>query len=70
MTRGSSRRGFLLGALALPAAFAGARAISWAAAGFRVSRPRASGTSATRCAQCGGAHSMLDPSCPRAPEVL
>ena len=33
-------------------------------------RPTASGTSATRCAQCGGAgHTMLDPRCPSARRV-
>jgi hypothetical protein len=34
-------------------------------------RPSASGTSATRCAQCGATdHTMLDPRCPAAPRVL
>ncbi len=34
-------------------------------------RPAASGTSATRCAQCGaGDHAMLDVRCPAAPRVL
>lgn len=34
-------------------------------------RPTASGTSATRCAQCGASdHTMLDPRCPMAPRVL
>lgn len=34
-------------------------------------RPRASGTSATRCALCGSAgHTMLDPRCPAARKVI
>jgi hypothetical protein len=34
-------------------------------------RPSGSGTSATRCAQCGGdGHSMLDPRCPAARKVV
>ena len=37
----------------------------------KAARPAASGTSATRCAQCGSAdHTMLDASCPMAPRVL
>jgi hypothetical protein len=67
----SSRRAFLLGALALPAAFAGARLVSAAADGARAARPRAAGTSTSRCASCGRTgHAMLDPRCPNAPEVL
>lgn len=35
------------------------------------SRPLASGTSATRCAQCGAHdHTMLDRRCPAAPRVI
>jgi hypothetical protein len=65
------RRAFLLGALALPAAFAGARLISTAADGVRAARPRAAGTTTSRCASCGGNdHTMLDPRCPSAPEVV
>jgi hypothetical protein len=34
-------------------------------------RPGATGTSATRCAQCGGGdHTMLDPRCPAARKVI
>ena len=34
-------------------------------------RPAASGTSTTRCAQCGSReHTMLDPNCALAPRVL
>jgi hypothetical protein len=34
-------------------------------------RPSSSGTSATRCAQCGGSnHTMLDPRCPAARKVI
>jgi hypothetical protein len=66
----ASRRAFLLGALALPAAFAGARLISTAAA-VRAARPRPAGTTTSRCASCGGNdHTMLDPRCPSAPEVV
>ena len=34
-------------------------------------RPKATGTSATRCAACGaGDHTMLDPRCPAAKRVI
>lgn len=37
---------------------------------LRAARPAPSGTSATRCAQCGSPdHTMLDPRCPLAPRI-
>ena len=37
----------------------------------KAARPTPSGTTATRCAQCGSAdHTMLDARCPLAPRVL
>jgi hypothetical protein len=65
-----SRRRFLIGLLAVAAAAAGAKAVgAFSSAASRL-RPRASGRSTTRCAQCGSTgHAMLDPACPAAPEV-
>ncbi len=70
-----SRRRLLAAALAVPGAIllqrtAGVmeQAVADAA---RAARPAPSGTSATRCAQCGSPdHTMLDPDCPLAPRVL
>ncbi len=37
----------------------------------RTLRPRAAGTSATRCALCGAVgHAMLDPRCPAARRII
>jgi len=67
----ASRRGFLAGALALPALFLGARMVSAASRTVRLSRPGPDGRSTTRCAACGGIdHRMLDRACPAAPEVI
>jgi len=67
----ASRRGFLAGVLALPAAFLGAKTLAAAAQAVRLSRPAAQGRSTTRCGVCGGAdHRMLDRRCPGAPEVI
>ncbi|GBC87173.1 hypothetical protein HRbin12_01175 [bacterium HR12] len=69
MTQGASRRGFLAGLLAVPAAFVGARALGATGRIARSLRPRARGRSSTRCAICGAEdHAMLR--CPRAPEVI
>lgn len=69
MTRSASRRGFLAGLVALPAAFLGARALAAARKAAAFARPGAEGTSATRCALCGARdHAMLD--CPDAPAVV
>jgi len=58
-----------VGLLAVPAAFAGARALAATARGVRLARPPAQGRSTTRCGICGsGGHAMLR--CPRAPEVV
>ncbi|HET9724974.1 MAG TPA: hypothetical protein VFR44_14190 [Actinomycetota bacterium] len=67
----ASRRGFLAGALALPALFLGARAVTAASRTARLARPAPEGRSTTRCAACGRAdHDMLDRTCPAAREVL
>lgn len=67
----ASRRGFLAGALALPALFLGARAVSAASRTVRLTRPQPRGSSTSRCAACGGTdHRMLDQTCPAAPEVI
>jgi hypothetical protein len=67
----ASRRGFLVGLLAVPAAFAGAKAVGALARSARWVRPSASGTSTTRCGQCGqSGHSMLDRRCPAARGVI
>lgn len=66
---GSSRRGFLVGLVAVPAVFLGARAIGAIRGAARVVRPGAlSGSSATRCALCGATgHAMLR--CPHVRKV-
>lgn len=70
MVERPSRRGFLIGALMVPAAVLGARLAGAIARSSGAIRPRASGSSTTRCAQCGGTgHAMLDPTCPNAPRV-
>lgn len=69
MANGASRRGFLAGLLAVPAAFVGTRALAGLRRGAGFLRPRADGRSTTRCAICGGRdHGMLR--CPRSPEVI
>lgn len=69
MTEGASRRGFLTGLLAVPAAFVGVKALAGLRRGASALRPRASGRSTTRCAICGARdHAMLR--CPRSPEVV
>ena len=71
MAEPASRRGFLAGLLAVPAAFIGARTLAAAAQAVRFARPAAAGRSTTRCAVCGGTdHRMLDRGCPGAPEVI
>ncbi len=68
MTERASRRGFLAGLLAVPAAFVGARALAATRRSAAALRPAPQGRSSTRCAICGAAdHGMLR--CPRAPEV-
>lgn len=71
MADAASRRGFLAGLLAVPAAFAGAKVVAGARRATRLARPSANGRSTTRCAVCGGTdHRMLDRRCPGAPEVI
>jgi hypothetical protein len=68
MGRAPSRRSFVAGIVALPAAFVAARLIAARSTSIRSLRPAPEGTSATRCALCGSdRHAMLR--CPRAPEV-
>jgi hypothetical protein len=56
------------GFLAASALTAAGRLVTRAAGGLR---PTPTGTSATRCAQCGASdHTMLDPRCPAAPRVI
>jgi hypothetical protein len=69
-----TRRCLLLAAATVPALIVarhGAELAGDAIAGaVRSARPAATGTSATRCAQCGSAdHTMLDPVCVLAPRV-
>ena len=67
--REGSRRGFLAGLLALPAAFPGAKAVASIGRAASFARPRADGTSATRCALCGARdHAMLG--CPDARKAV
>lgn len=69
MAGDASRRGFLAGLLAVPAAFVGTKVLAGLRRGAWVLRPRAEGRSTTRCAICGSTdHAMLR--CPRAPEVV
>ncbi len=70
-----SRRRLMAAAVAVPGAILLQRAIGVVEGGLagaaRAARPEPSGTSATRCAQCGSPdHTMLDPDCPLAPRVL
>jgi hypothetical protein len=66
----ASRRGFLTGLLAVPAAFVGGKALAAAARATSLVRPAADGRSTTRCATCGRSdHRMLDRRCPGSPEV-
>jgi hypothetical protein len=70
-----ARRSLLVAAVAAPAVLLAEQvtksAIVALSGAARASRPLPSGTSATRCAQCGSAdHTMLDPACPLAPRVL
>lgn len=67
---GLTRRRLLAASAALPALLVAERAIGALRTTAAAVRPRADGTSATRCAQCGATgHAMLDPGCPRAPQV-
>ncbi len=69
MADAASRRRFLAGLLAVPAAIVGARALAGAARAAGLVRPAPAGRSTTRCAICGGAdHVMLR--CASAPEVV
>jgi hypothetical protein len=70
-----TRRRLLEVAAAVPAGVAlaalGARASQVMLGAASSFRPSADGTSATRCALCGGAdHAMLDPGCPAARKVI
>jgi hypothetical protein len=68
VTEDRSRRAFVVGFLTAPVALLIARATGALRATASAMRPRASGTSALRCAVCGSArHAML--ACPRLPEV-
>ena len=69
------RRELLLAAIVVPAAAAAGAVAARFADGVRAAaprlRPQADGTSATRCAACGGRnHAMLNPRCPAARRVL
>ena len=71
MTKRSTRRRFLLGVLAMPAAFVGVKALGAARGAVAAARPGARGTTLTVCPQCGErGHEMLDLSCPAAPRVV
>jgi hypothetical protein len=64
-----SRRRLLIPLAAATVTYAVAAAIP-AARAAAARRPAPSGTSATRCAQCGANdHTMLDRRCPAAPRV-
>jgi hypothetical protein len=66
-----TRRGFLIGMLAVPAVAVGAGAMGVARRGIAAMRPAARGTTSLTCAQCGAdGHTMLDPGCPAAPKVV
>jgi hypothetical protein len=57
-----------IGAALSAAASTVGRIVDGAAASLR---PAASGTSASRCGQCGSPdHTMLDPRCPAAPRIV
>jgi hypothetical protein len=66
-----TRRRLLAATAALPILAAVQRGLEGLRSAAATVRPPGSGTSATRCAQCGAAdHAMLDPRCPSAPRVL
>jgi hypothetical protein len=70
-----SRRDVLRAAVVIPTGAAAVVLAARAADGLRaaaaVLRPEPDGTSATRCAACGGrGHTMLDPRCPAARKVI
>ena len=70
-----ARRRLLASLVAVPGIMVAGRVAalveSAVASAARAARPPASGTSTTRCAQCGSSeHGMLDPRCPLAPRVL
>jgi hypothetical protein len=70
----TSRRRLLAAGIAALGALVVPRAVDVVEQGvsgaIRAARPAPSGTSATRCAQCGSPdHTMLDPRCPLAPRV-
>jgi hypothetical protein len=70
----TSRRRLLAAGLATLGALVVPRVVDFVEQGvggaIRGARPAPSGTSATRCAQCGSPdHTMLDPRCPLAPRV-
>ena len=70
-----SRRRVLVAAATVPVLLAARHGVELAAAAIadavRSARPTATGTSATRCAQCGSPdHTMLAAACPMAPRVL
>jgi hypothetical protein len=65
-----SRRRLLGWAVAAPAAVATGVVAAQVGRRAGLLRPGASGTSASRCAQCGGAdHTMLAAACPAAPDL-
>lgn len=70
----TSRRTILLAGVVAVGALVVPRAVDVVEQGvtgaLRAARPSPSGTTATRCAQCGSPdHTMLDPRCPLAPRV-
>ena len=65
-----SRRRLLAAAAAVPVLLVAERASSALRTTAPAVRPATTGTSATRCAQCGATdHGMLHPRCPRAPRL-
>ena len=69
-----SRRRLIVAGISIPILLAARRGAEVAGEALdgavRAARPGGSGTSATRCAQCGASdHGMLDPRCPLAPKV-
>lgn len=66
----TTRRTVMRTALAVPLAIAAGWVVR-ARGGIAAARPRASGTSATRCGACGGrGHGMLSRRCPARPRVI
>ncbi len=66
-----SRRRLLAGMTAAPLAVMAAIAATRLGAQAALVRPGARGSSSQRCGSCGAtAHTMLEPTCPLAPEVL